>query len=260
MAIVTSTFVDYLNSVTTYSDRRNNGYGWFTRFAEKHVNEEILDYFDVELTKLSGKETVYQVKTAIGNALKHYADDKYFLLRDDLERCKELADNHSKRCFYEKLTLRICNDEQFEGELRAGVGAPNLFKKLFYRAGVKQIDLAEEINKLRKLSQGILEIGGKAPRARTLTSADRWGITDEELSELAPILEQFVFTEGGKNAEIRDLLAPYTNGWHFKPTHLRTSHAINLKNAGLNWEEIAAIQGVRKKSVQDRVDAYLKAQ
>jgi hypothetical protein len=28
----------------------------------------------------------------------------------------------------------------------------------------------------------------------------------------------------------------------------------------LNWEEIAAIQGVRKKSVRDRVDAYLKAQ
>ena len=135
---------------------------------------------------------------------------------------------------------------------------------LAVRAGLTATDILREVNQLSQVRNGRVEVGPrtspKMPNARVINFDPTF--LNEVLDPNGEVIEVIANYKVRPNCVGLDGLArigEHTQRLPFTMTQLRTSHAIHLLQDGMPWEEVAAIQGVSKTALRNRVVKYLEA-
>ena len=135
---------------------------------------------------------------------------------------------------------------------------------LAVRAGLTPSDILREVNGLNQVKEGRVEIGPKTskamPRGRVVTFDPT--LLNEELDpsgEIMEIIANYNVRADTVGLDGLALIGAHTNRLPYTMTQLRTSHAIHLLQDGMSWDGVAALQGVNKLSLRNRVDKYLAA-
>jgi hypothetical protein len=251
MSTINDKHVTY--SKTSYTNRRNTGYGWL------NVGAKVVPTFQEEIGKLRSRDRVYQVHEALKRVIKLGSEEWTRAELKDLNTAVEYTVNLTETLISEKLILKLCSENEFKAQLSELVGIPRALCKLFYNAGLKMEDFAHEVNNFSRVKDGVIEIRSpKKNQTRVLEDANRWGLTPEECSEVVELITEKL--DSVEAALVKDLLYTYTQKWKYTPMELRASHGVNLINQGLSWDEGARIQGVGTNSFKKRCKEYLAAQ
>jgi hypothetical protein len=257
MSTINDKHVTY--SSTSYTNRRNTGYGWLNRFFESNVGAKVVPTFQDEIGKLRSRDRVAEVGKAVKRVIKLGSEEWTRAELKDLNTLVEYTINLTETLISEKLIMKLCNEQQFKAQLSELVGIPRALCLLFYNAGLKMEDFAHEVNNFSRVKDGVIEIRSpKKNQTRVLTDENCWGLTPEECSEVVELITEKL--ESTEAAMVKDLLYTYTKKWKYTPMELRASHGVNLINQGLSWDEAARIQGVGTNSFKRRTKEYLAAQ
>lgn len=136
---------------------------------------------------------------------------------------------------------------------------------LAVRSGLTASDILREVNGLKKVKSGIVEIGPRTsknmPNGRTIQDIDATFLNEEldPAGDVMQLIAGYSIRPNGMGLDGLAIIGSQTNRLPYTLTQLRTSHAIHLLQDGMSWDDVAEVQGVSKVALRDRVMKYVAA-
>jgi hypothetical protein len=96
-------------------------------------------------------------------------------------------------------------------------------------------------------------------KARTVTSENSFGLSQEDYKEVLPLLQDKFFSNEALGLQCLVSIGSITNGWDFTPTQIRVGHAERLLEEGFSYAEVAEIQGINQETLRQRQRKYRRA-
>lgn len=258
MSIINEKFVEY--SLCSYTHQRGSGYGWFNRFCRDFLGENFLSSFKEEVLKLRSRDKVKTISQALQKTIYRGEGEWTTEELQDLNQAKDYANELTQGLIHEDWGFKLVSDNDFKGQLNELSGISKTLCLLFFNAGLRMEDFIYESTNFNRVKEGVIEIRSpKKNQSRTLKDENRWGISQEECSEVVELITE-ILSHSKEPCYVRDRLFEHTKGWKYRPSELRATHGVNLVNQGLSWDEGARIQGVSTAAFKNRCKEYQAAQ
>lgn len=259
LTIVTEQLINNISKHYTQTSKSTSAVYYILNALNANVGGDVTPVLQEEIKRHQSRKVVQDVGS-ICNALSGFLEDQ-----KESTAFRELAGfaaEHAKTLPVTVEDLKLPTDaevKRFIEDLDSSLS--QAIATLIWNGGFRLSDLARDAYKLSKVGEGLVQVSGAYgnTRAREVTSENSFGLSPEMVQELLPLLQDKLISADSLGLDVAKTFSPYTTGWRFTPTQLRTGHAEKLLNGGMSYAEVSDVHGIRPDTLRERQRKYRKA-